>query len=488
VKKLKLLFTFLLIVLLIIACGPQKKTPNFVFILIDDLGWSDLACYGNEFHETPNIDKIAAEGIKYTDAYAASAVCSPTRVSIYSGQYPARIGMTDFIPGHWRPYEKVIVPQNNPQHLPLASYTIAESLKDEGYNTGIYGKWHCGYGDKYSPSNQGFDSSVVMFGWGHFGNFSNPNINIGKDEYFAEVIAEKAINFMKKNKDNPFLLFVSHFAVHLPLEARDEMIKKYLKKEKPNDKINNPIYAAMVEHVDQSVGKIVDEIDRLDLTDNTVLVIFSDNGGLIKIFNGKGEFVTNNDPLRGEKGTLYEGGIRVPLIIRYPPKIKKGMVCDMPVSSVDFYPTFLDMAGVELPLNHALDGISLVPSFSGKILSRDAVFWHYPHYHHSVPASAVRKDEWKLIQFLDDGRTELYNLEKDIKESDNLAEKEFNVRDSLLSVLNDWRKTIKAKIPVPNPEYDPERAVEWGKHPDSDEIAAELNIMKEKGKSRDINE
>jgi len=446
------------------AFSSHERKVNFVFILIDDMGWPDLGCYGNKFHETPNIDRLARQGMRFTDAYAACPVCSPTRASIVAGQYPARLGITDFIPGHWRPYEKLRVPINRQQHLPLESITIAEALKPAGYVSGAFGKWHLG-GGMFYPNRQGFDSMLVTSGR-HFGFRTTPKIETGKNSYLAEVITEQGEKFIEANKDRPFFLYLSHFAVHIPLQARRELIEKYENRPKPKTGVNNPIYAAMVEHVDQSVGRILEKLDELNLADRTVVVFFSDNGGLRQRFDGKGEVVSTNAPLRDEKGTLYEGGIREPLIVRWPGVVKPGSVCHVPVSSVDFYPTFLEIGGSTNDPSHVLDGESLVPLLrrSGK-LRRDAIFWHYPHYHHSTPAGAIRQGDWKLIEFYEDNRLELYNLRTDIREKTNLASKMPKKARELQQRLAAWLRSVNAQMPTSNPAFDPARRLEWGRHP-----------------------
>ena len=445
-------------------CALSKKKPNFVFILIDDLGWSDLGCYGNPFHETPNIDLLARQGMRFTDAYAACPVCSPTRASILAGQYPARVGITDFIPGHWRPYEKLTVPINRQQHLPLESVTLAEALKPAGYVSGAFGKWHLG-GGMFYPDRQGFDAMLVTSGR-HFGFRATPKIEIEKEAYLAEVLTEHAEKFMEANKDRPFFLYLSHFAVHIPLEARPELVEKYRNKPKPTTGVGNPIYAAMIEHVDQSVGRILKKIGELNLADRTVVVFFSDNGGLRQRFDGKGVVVTTNSPLRDEKGSLYEGGIREPLIVRWPGVVKPGSACDVPVSSVDFYPTFLEIVNAAGDPGHVLDGESLVPLLkqTGK-LQRDTLFWHYPHYHHSTPAGAFRQGDWKLIEFYEDNRLELYNLRTDIGERNNVAARISRKARELEQKLAAWRRSVNAEMPTPNPDFDPARRFEWGRHP-----------------------
>ncbi len=447
--------------------GGSGRKPNFVFILVDDMGWPDIGCYGHKFHETPNIDRLASQGMKFTDAYAACPVCSPTRASIYSGQYPARIGITDFITGHWRPWEKLISPINRQQYMPLETVTVVEALKGAGYTSAMFGKWHLGSNAEHYPDKQGFDSSIVRGGGGHFGNKTIPDLKLTKEDYLSEVLTEQSEKFMQANAGKPFCLFLCHYAVHIPLEARQALIEKYENKPKPRSGVNNPIYAAMVEHVDDSVGNIMKSLDELNLSDNTVLVFFSDNGGLRQRFDRTGPIVSTNAPLRDEKGTLYEGGIREPLIVRWPGVVKKASTCSTPVTSVDFYPTFLDIAGAKGDAGHVLDGESIVPLLAGKkALKRDAIFWHYPHYHHSTPAGAIRKGPWKLIEFFDDNRVELYNLQDDIGEKKNLAKKMPKKASQLQKQLAAWRKSVKAKLPTKNPNYDPAKAEEWGTHPD----------------------
>jgi arylsulfatase A len=424
---------------------------NIVFILIDDMGWADLSCYGNQFHETPNTDRLASEGMKFTDAYAACPVCSPTRASIMAGQYPARIGITDFIPGHQRPWEKLRVPENK-LFLPLESVTIAEVLKNSGYSTGYIGKWHLGNQKIHQPNQQGFDWVL--------GAVQNQN-----DKYVT-AFTDAAIEFIEKNKDKPFFLFLSHHTVHIPLEAPAGLVRKYENKAKPPDGVNNPVYAAMVEHLDNSIGRILKKLQDLELENNTIVIFFSDNGGLYQPFggyHGNREAVTTNAPLRDEKGTLYEGGIRVPLIIRWPGIINSGTMCRVPVTSVDFYPTFMEIAGAGGDKNYMLDGESILPLLrQSGTLNRDAIYWHYPHYHHSRPAGAIRQGDYKLIEFYEDGRLELYNLKEDISEKENLAKKIPEKAAELQRKLAAWRKSVGAKMPTPNPDYDPARADEWG--------------------------
>lgn len=445
---------------LLSAAAKAKRPPNIVFFLVDDLGWADVGCYGNRFHETPNIDRLASQGMRFTDAYAACPVCSPTRASIMSGKYPARLDLTDFIPGHWRPYEKLRVPDNI-LALPHSEVTIAEALNPAGYVTGSFGKWHLG-GPKHFPGTQGFDKWIVTGGRHFAPRFrTTPKMNIPEGTYQADFLTNQAEGFIRANKDKPFMLYLSHFAVHIPLEAKKKTVAKYEAKPKPPTGVNNPVYAAMVEHVDDSVGRVMKVLDEQGLTDNTLFVFFSDNGGLRQHFKQIGPIVTSNAPLRDEKGTLYEGGIREPLIVRWPGKVKPGSVCDAPVTSVDFLPTFTDITGRPTPPN--VDGESLLPLLTqtGK-LRRDAIYWHYPHYHHSTPAGAIREGDFKLIEFYEDGKLELYNLCEDIGEKHNLADKMPDKARALQKQLARWRKQVDAKMPTPNPNHDPARAHEWG--------------------------
>jgi len=440
------------------SAGPEKTAavsglphkPNFVFFLIDDMGWRDVGCYGSTFHKTPNIDRLARQGMKFTDAYAACPVCSPTRASILAGQYPARVGITDFIPGHQRPWEKLRVPDNRLE-LPLEAVTIAEVLSGIGYATSHIGKWHLG-AKGYLPEDQGFEYVVAAV--------QNQN------DKQVTGFTDRAIKFIEENANKPFFLYLSHNSVHIPLEAPQELIEKYQNKPKPKSGVNNPVYAAMVEHLDTHIGRVLRKLDELRLTDNTVVIFFSDNGGLYLPFGGyEGDRtpVTTNAPLRGEKGTLYEGGIREPLIVRWPGVVKPGTTCSVPVSSVDFYPTFLDIVGGKGEPNHVLDGESILPLLRrAGTPRRDAIYWHYPHYHHSTPAGAIREVRWKLIEFYEDGRLELYDLESDIGEKNNLAAKMPQKAAQLQRKLAMWRQSVGAKMPTPNPDYDPAKANEWG--------------------------
>jgi len=458
--------------------------PNIVFILADDLGWSDLPVYGNQFNEAPNLTRMAGEGIRFVNAYAACPVCSPTRASIMSGQYPARVGITDFITGHWRPYEEVIVPKNRVQYLPLEIHTLGEVLSSAGYRTGYFGKWHLG-NQQYYPQHQGFEEVNVYQGGGYFNYASRMSTPTEAAEGIplAESLTDLSLRFIRDHREEPFFLFLAHYDVHVQLDADQALIDKYLAKEGTGNYPCNAIYAAMVEQVDISTGKILQALDELGLSRKTLVIFFSDNGGLVSRFDRipliadskasiyEGDtlayIASSNAPLRSEKGTLYEGGIREPFIMWWPGRLESGRVSSSIVSSVDFLPTLAQLAGTELPPDQVQDGISLVPVMEGDELDSDrAIFWHYPVYHHDTPASAVRTGRWKLIHHLVDNRLELYDLETDIGEQKDLSQSEPDKTEALYRVLEHWRKSCGAEYPVPNPDFDPDRRQIWGIHPD----------------------
>lgn len=439
--------------------------PNVVFILIDDLGWPDIGCYGNEFVDTPHIDRLAADGMRFTSFYAAGPVCSPTRASIQSGQHQARFGLTDFIAGHWRPFERLAVPQTR-LSLPLDTMTVAECLREAGYTTGYFGKWHLSWGGTSEPEQQGYDVSMVTGGRHFAPNFRVQNADAPRPrdgEYLADYLTDRTCEFIEANRDRPFFAFLSHYAVHIPLEAKDELIEKYRHRDRPPDSVCHPVYAAMIEHCDQSVGRIAAKLEELGLGKNTLVVFTSDNGGLRQRYDGGGDVVTSNAPLRGEKGTLYEGGIRVPFVAKWPGRIPAGTTCDVPTISHDFYPTLVELAGGPLPVDQRIDGKSLSPILTGidESLDRDAIYFHYPHYHHSRPAGAIRVGNWKLIEFFDDGSLELYNLADDLGESKNMADNMPEKTRELSRRLKKWRQEIGAAMPMENPAYDSNRHEEW---------------------------
>ncbi|MBS1859642.1 MAG: sulfatase [Acidobacteria bacterium] len=430
---------------------------NFVFILADDFGWRDLGCYGNPYFATPNIDRLASQGARFTNAYAACPVCSPTRASIMTGKFPARTGVTDWIPGRQSDPKGPVITPHTANELKLSETTIAERLKPAGYRSASIGKWHLG-GEGYLPTDQGFDVNIGGNQSGspprspkpYFGPFELPNLKAGPGEFLTERLTQAAEGFIAQNKANPFLVYLAHYTVHIPLGARDADVERHREKAKGR---YNPVYAAMVESLDESVGGVLEEIDRAGVADRTMVVFFSDNGGLR--YEGKSrQPVTDNSPLRAGKGHLYEGGIREPLIVRYPGVVKPGSVIDTPVCSVDVYPTFCDVAGVK---PGDVDGVSLLPLLRGGRLRPRPLFWHYPHYSNQggEPGSAIREGDWKLIEFLSDGRRELFNLKDDIGEKVNLVEARPDIARKLSAELDAWRKKAGAIMPAKNPNADP---------------------------------
>lgn len=459
-----------------------NEKPNIIFILADDLGWADLPVYGNSFNEAPNLDQLASEGMRFTNAYAACPVCSPTRGSIQSGQYPARVGIIDFIPGHWRPYEEVIVPRNRTQYLPEEIVTIGEMMKSAGYATGYFGKSHLGNKPEHHPLNQGYDEANV--GQGFYDVHFNPRRKTNPSKHFSELITDFGEEFINKNKEHPFFLFLAHYDVHVQLDADIDLIEKYLKKKTAGTYPGNAIYAAMIEHLDRSVGRILANLKKNGLDGNTIVVFFSDNGGLISRFdkiplladnklsvyeNSPIQYIaTSNTPLRAEKGTVYEGGIREPLIVRWPGNIKAGSVSEAIVSSTDFYPTFMQLAGIKASTNvQVLDGKSMLPALiENKYDPERTVFWHYPVYHHDVPAGAVRKGDWKLIENMESGKLLLYNLSVDISESTDLSRTYPQKAKELYLLLKKWQEDVDADMPILNPDFDEIKRYDWGIHPD----------------------
>jgi uncharacterized sulfatase len=478
----------LVCVLLVLSCRPKEiRPPNVVFILADDLGWADLPVFGNRFNEAPHLANLAGEGRLFTNAYAACPVCSPTRASIQTGQYPARLGIIDFLPGHWRPYEKMIPAQNRTQYLPQRMETLGEVMQKAGYKTGYFGKWHLGNQEQNFAKNQGYSESVIFQGSPYFGynQVLKPNQHFPGDKVLSEALTDLSISFIEKNQDDPFFLFLAHYDVHVQLDADSAKIEKYLKKPKVSGYPCNAVYAAMVEQIDISVGRILETLKNLNLEENTMVIFFSDNGGLIRRFDrvpliaeAKQHIyqedsllyvASSNAPLRAEKGTLYEGGIREPLIIKWPGKIEANTRSEAIISSVDFFPTLLDISGMKS--DQLVDGESILSKLDDKGSSRSRnIFWHYPVYHHSVPASAVRSGDWKLIYFYDSDRIELYNLASDIGESSNLASANPQKRDELKNLLDVWLKETSADLPLVNPDFDETKRFEWGIHPGREQL------------------
>lgn len=434
--------------------------PNFVFIFVDDMGWADLGCYGSTFYDTPNIDKLAARGMKFTDAYAAAPVCSPTRACLMTGKYPARLPLTAHVGNHKPTPEQKLAGPTFVKRLAESEVVIANALKAAGYKSACIGKWDLG-NKPYFPEDHGFDYTFGAMGGGmvrtHFYPWSWPGKVEGKEgEYLADRLTNEALGFMEANNDQPFFVYLSHYAVHLPLEAKEQVVEKYRPRIKPGQAQNNPVYAAMVESIDDCVGRVVKKLEDLGLSDRTVIILTSDNGGLHIEEKGYAP-ATSNAPLREGKGHLYEGGIREPLIICWPRVVPEGSECSVPVSTQDFYPTMLDLAGVERK-GQIVDGESLAPLMKREgELKRDAIYWHYRHYspQGGEPSSAIRQKDYKLIKFYEDNHVELYNLKDDIGEMNDLSANMPEKTAKMRKKLDDWLKSVKAQMPTPNPDYSP---------------------------------
>ena len=447
------------------AAPAAEPRPNILLVLIDDMGWPDLACYGHGFHETPRLDRLATEGVRFTNFYA-TPVCSSTRATIESGQNSARVGITDFLAGHWKPFAKLVVPPM-PSHLDQNLTTPGEALGRAGYVTGYFGKWHLGRGKQNAPAVHGYqitsDQLDRAFRRARTGDNEGPK-RMG-------LITDQALWFLERHarlprdpagERKPFFLHVSHHAVHIPIQATARSIAKYRKKPKPAVGVNHPVYAAMVEDLDSQIGRLLDRLEELQLAKKTVVVVASDNGGLREVYTGNGQVVSTNAPLRSEKGTIYEGGIRVPFIVRWPGVTPPGKVCHEPAATWDLLPTFCAIAGAPAP-EQPLDGVDLTPLLRvpSSTLERDALYFHYPHYHHSRPASAVRRGNLKLIEWLEDGALELYDLAADTGESKDLAASMPAKANELRRDLVAWRQRVGARLPTRNPQHDPEKADVW---------------------------
>lgn len=461
--------------------GEEKQRPNVVFILADDLGWMDTSLYGSKFCETPNIDALAKRGMMFTQAYAANPLCSPTRASIMTGQFPARIGITApqchhptevfeaSLPKQGPPWDKAIS-CTSATRLKQEYVTLAEALKEAGYKTGHFGKWHLGH-EPYDPLHQGFDVDVPHWpGPGPAGSYVGPwkfpdqlKFTGKPGEHIEDRMATEAVKFIEENADKPFFLNYWCFSVHAPWNAKPELVEKYRKKADPKDPQHNAIYGAMVQSLDEAVGRLVKTLDDLKLADNTIIVFFSDNGG-VTFEDQDGNIVTSNAPLRGGKATIYEGGTREDCIVVWPGVVKPGLKSDEVIQSVDFYPTMLDMLRLKPKPDQKFDGISIMPILkqTGK-LDREAIFCFFPHaipVTGAVPSVYVRKGEWKLIRLFHQGDGgahvyELYNLKDDIGETKNLAAEMPERVKELDRLIDGFLNDTKAVLPKPNPKYDP---------------------------------
>jgi len=462
---------------LVLASLPAMAAPpNILFILADDMGWTAPACYGSDLHETPNIDQLAASGVRFTQAYSASPVCTPTRAAILTGQHPARLNMTIWheaaVERLSSPGDKPLAPPITETVLALEHTTIAEVLHDAGYQTAHLGKWHLGDSSHY-PETQGFDVNIGGTHWGAPQTYwhpyklertmSNgvrehryvPGLGFGKEgDYLEDKLTDEALALMEcmHGSGKPFYLNMAYHAPHTPMEGKPELVAHYKAKIREGMTHQNATYAAMVHTLDENVGRLLAKLDALGIADNTLVVFYSDNGGFDQVRNG--EAVTSNAPLRSGKGSAYEGGIRVPLIVRWPGVTPEGALCDTPVTSMDFYPTILEALGEKAPKpDKVLDGVSLGPVLRDPSadLGREDLQWHYPHYYfNTTPVSALRHGDWKLLEYYEDGRLELYDLKNDPYETTDLAATRPEVAQDLQQRLQAWRTEVNARLPEKN--------------------------------------
>ncbi|MBI3469631.1 MAG: sulfatase [Planctomycetes bacterium] len=462
-----------------VFAAERAARPNVVIFLADDLGQRDLGCYGSTFYETPHLDRLAKAGARFSDAYAACPVCSPTRASLMTGLWPQRTGITDYIgapltPQNWKRNTKLL-PAAYADRLSLDSPTLAKAMKKAGYATFFAGKWHLGP-EGWWPENQGFDVNMGGIERGgpyggnkYFSPYGNPRLPDGPPgEHLPDRLATETAKFIEANKDRPFFAYLSFYSVHTPLMAREDLRLKYEEKrrrlgleerwgrEEPRDVRlvqNHAVYAGMVEAMDLAVGKVLAKLDELGLASNTLVIFTSDNGGL----STSEGWPTSNLPLRAGKGWLYEGGIREPFLVRWPGVVQPGRVISTPISSPDVFPTLLEAAGTQAEAGQTLDGVSLVLLFRGEALPERSLYWHYPHYGNQggAPGAAIRRGNWKLIEWYEDGRVELFDLSRDLGEQGDLAQSEPARTASLRKELHAWHKEVGAKFSSPNAAFDP---------------------------------
>ena len=443
-------------------CRAAEERPNVVLLLADDLGWTGLRCFGSDFYETPHLDALAKQSLKFTQAYAACTVCSPTRASIMTGMYPARLHLTDFIAGQNRPFAKLRIPDWTKQ-LEARHVTIAEALKANGYTTGHVGKWHLAgrNAPATEPTEQGFDVSYQKPP-GTRGYLLKGTRSAAGTNYLTDYLTDRACEFIEAAKAQPFFLYFAYHVPHTPIQGRRELVQHFTDKVNAQAVHKNPQYAAMVASLNESVGRLLQQLKDSGVHDRTLVVFTSDNGGLTQRY-GKHDGFTENLPLRRGKGSAYEGGVRVPTIMHWPGVTVPGSVSDEPIMTTDLYPTFLEATRTagDARHNRAVDGRSLVALMRdpNTQLERD-LFWHYPHYHAGgdSPYSAIRSGDWRLIEFHEDQSLALYDLSQDIGEQHNLAEQHPQAAQQLLARLRAWRQAVDAQMPTPNPDYDAERA------------------------------
>ena len=433
------------------------RPPNVVFILADDLGWTDLGCQGSKYYETPNLDRMAKEGLRFTSGYTCGPNCQPTRAALMSGQYGPRTGV--YTVGAITRFDtsgRPLVPVENVTQLPLETVTIADAMKKAGYATALFGKWHLGQQGKHHPSARGFDEAITSAGK-HFDFATQPKVDYPKGVYLADWLTDRSLAFIEKNRARPFFLCLHHFGVHSPHQAKPEKIATF-KGKSPAGGHRDPTYAAMIASVDESVGRVRQKLDELKLSENTLVIFTSDNGGVggyVEAGVKTKEGITSNAPLHGGKGMLYEGGVRVPWIACWPGTIKPGTTCDEPIISVDLFPTLLHVAGARPAETQILDGVSIKPLLQGaESPDRRAIYWHFPGYlgagkgnWRTTPAGAVRAGDWKLIEFFETGQARLFNLKDDPGEKTDLAAKMPEKTKELRDLLAAWRTHVKAPMP-----------------------------------------
>jgi arylsulfatase A-like enzyme len=517
--------TLITLVLVTFLAGQRtygaESPPNIVLFFVDDLGWSDVGCYGSSFYDTPNIDALADEGVRFTDAYATCHVCSPSRASLLTGKYPARLDLTDWLPGRQDFSFQKLQSAEHRQWLPAEEITLAEALKAHGYSTAIFGKWHLGE-EPNGPESQGFDIRIPNDwnkGWprkGYHAPFQLGGIEGEDGDYLTDRLTDEALGYIESNKDKPFFLYLSHFAVHDPIQGRSDLVEKYTQRKaqlppihkadyileenpdveerlSPEQKAimsgeeafrgyrdyanrmvkikqfqDNAQFAAMVESMDESLGRVRSKLDELDIAENTIVIFFSDNGGMSGANFGNPKrivssrqldraYSTSNLPLRGAKGWLYEGGIRVPLIVKWPGQGTPGSTCEVPVIGTDIYPTLLEMAALpSLPPQH-MDGKSIAPLVKGDTaLDRDAIYWHFPHYSnhgYQSPGGAIRSGDYKLLDYFENDTVQLFNLRDDPGEQNDLSKGMPELVAALREKLQAWRRDVGANMMPPNPDY-----------------------------------
>lgn len=452
-----------------LALTAKDRPLNIVLVLADDLGWSDVGVYGSKFHETPHLDRFAKSAVRFTHAYSASPVCSPTRASILTGKNPARVGMTIWHEGAVDPPKnRPLLPASSKPNLPTTEQTLPKLLRERGYSTGHIGKWHLGTAD-FSPEVHGFDFNIGGTHWGAPNRYHHPFRGMTRTEYryvpglpwskpgdyLPDKLTDEALTAITNWKDKPFFLNLWHHSPHTPIEGKPKDVEYFRAKLNQGDQSQHqqPAYAAMIRNLDENFGRLMDHLEQAGIADQTLVIFASDNGGYIADFEGKP--ITSNAPLRSGKGSLYEGGIRIPLLIRWPGHTKAG-ICHTPVTTMDLFQTILDATGGIAP--SGMDGISLRPALKNTAagLNRSDLFFHYPHYYHApptTPVSAVLSNKWKLIQFFEEDRFELFNLEEDPGEKKDLARSDPQKTTEMIAKLKEWQKSVGAQLPAPNPAY-----------------------------------